>query len=160
KKLNEDDGVERLYWTVYMNKPATLYGRYECQLEFDDFNTPNFLYLRVKDTQTNQEERQAFWDLNKMRRKTATKMKNLVICYAETKQENGKRYFNYKNFECYFDFSFDKFLDYLRNGLIQVDFRIGADIAGKKAGIYHDHGTGFRIQGKDLLKLYNYVENF
>lgn len=159
-RIDKEDGVERLYWTIYMDRPAFLYDRYECQLEFDNLDSPQFLYVRVKDTKTGIEDKQAYWDLKKLRVKTAKKMKNLVICYAETMVKNYCRYFNYKNFECYFNFSFEKLLEYIRLGRVQIDFRIGADLEGKNAGKYHDHGTAFRIHGKDLLNLYNHVEKF
>lgn len=159
-RIDENDGVQRLYWTIYMDKASNLYGRYECQLEFDNPDNPKLLYVRVKDTQTGFEDTQAYWDLNKLRTRISRKMKNLVLCYAETKDERGHKHFNFNNFECYFDFSFEKLLEYIKLGYIQVDFRIGADLEGKKAGKYHDHGTGFRIHGRDLLNLYSHVEKF
>lgn len=160
KKLDSSDGVERLYWTIHMNKTAFLYGRYECKLEFDNEDSPQFLIVNVKDTKTGIIDTQAYWDLNKIRQKTAKKMKNLVVCYADTEIISSKRYFKFNSFECYFEFDFNKFLDYIRSGHIQVDFRIGADLEGKNAGKYHDHGTGFRIQSIHLLNLYKHVERF
>lgn len=160
KKLDIKDNVERLYWSVYMHKTSLLYGRYECRLEFDDPDSPKQLRLRVRDTQTNQEDTEAYWDLMKMEKKIIGKVKNLVVCYAQEERIDNRRFFQYKNFECYFNFSFSKFLEFLSDGIIQVDFRIGADITGKNVGKYHDHGTGFRISGSNMLKLYQHVEKF
>ena len=159
-RIDENDGVQRLYWTVYMNKVAKLYDRYECQLEFDNPSNPKLLYVRVKDTLTGIEDREAYWDLNKIKAKIEKKMKNLVLCYAETSEINGHRHFQFKKFECYVGFSFEKLLEYIKQGFVQIDFRIGADLEGKNAGKYHDHGTGFRIHGHHLLHLYSHVETF
>lgn len=155
-----NDNTRRLYWTVYMGRLACLYGRYECQLEFDNLITPQRLYVKIKDTITNNIDTQAYWDLQHVREIANNKIRNLVACHAQTINSGNNRYFQYKNFNCYFNFSFDKLLDCIRDGLVQVDFRIGADLTGNHAGKYHDHGSAFRIQGIHLYKLYERVKNF
>lgn len=159
-QVSEHDQVRRLYWTLHMNKIATLYNYFSCYLKFDNEQEPQKLILVVKDNRTGEVNENTYWEISKIYNKIKPKMKNLVLCYADVNIHQNYREFAYKHFECYFQFSFSKFLNCLRNGIIQVDFRIGADLEGKNAGKYHDHGTGFRINGSNMYQLYEYVEKF
>ena len=51
---------------------------------------------------------------------------------------------------------FNTFLSLLEQGVIRVTFKVNITLVGPKKGKTCDHGTGFDIQEKDLLKLYNY----
>lgn len=158
-RIDIKDNVHRLYWTVTMSKISTLYDNYDCILKFDNDQYPSQLILDVFDKTTGLKDRETFWDLNIIHSKIKNKLRNLVYCQADEKTINGSRFFNFNYFECYFDFDFGKFISALKSGDIQVDFRIGADLNGKKAGVYHDHGTGFRINRNKLYTLYDkYVQ--
>lgn len=154
-RINEEDQVHRLYWTVTMSRYARLYDNFDCILFFDNPNNPEKLILEVKDVRTSEIDQDTYWDLSKIHKKIKGKLRNLVFCRADEKDIDGRRHFDFNYFECYFGFSYEKFLDALESGYIQVDFRIGADLNGKNAGKYHDHGTGFRINRDKLHLLYD-----
>jgi len=154
-RIDSKDDVHRLYWTVTMTRVATLYDNYDCILKFDNDLSPSQLILEIFDKTTGIKDSETFWDLNIIHNKIKNKLRNLVYCQADEKTIDERRFFDFNYFECYFDFSFEKFKSALKAGDIQVDFRIGADLNGKKAGIYHDHGTGFRINRNKLYLLYD-----
>jgi hypothetical protein len=154
-----EDNVKRLYWTIIYNRESLLYENYKCSLRFDDELNPTKLFLVIIDMRNNYIDNLTYWDLNVIRNKISGKMKNLLACTAIEKNINGVRYFNYNSFECYFDFNFSNFINAIKDGVIQVDFRIGADLTGNNAGKYHDHGTGFRIQRRNLKDLYETYES-
>lgn len=54
---------------------------------------------------------------------------------------------------------FDTFLHLLEQGIIRITFKINVTLSGPRKGKICDHRTGFDIQEKELLKLYNcYLE--
>ncbi|ADU91536.1 MvaI/BcnI family restriction endonuclease [Taylorella equigenitalis] len=155
-RIDSNDGISRLYCSLYMNTPSLIHGKYLFSLSFDDFANPQFINVEVEDTATGEKLKEAEWSIESLKKSTEKKLTNLVLCTADIKQNSdGLELINYTNFKCYFDFSFNKFINALRDGHIQVDFRIGADLNGKAAFKYHDHGTGFRISSSKLEKLYD-----
>ena len=48
-----------------------------------------------------------------------------------------------------------KFKNAIEKDSLKVDIRIGVYRSGKRKGRYHDHGTGFRINKKDFLKIFD-----
>lgn len=154
-RIDIDDEVHRLYWTVTMSRTSNLYEHYDCKLIFDNDVEPKYLILEITDKRTKAVDKDTYWDLNVIQNKIKGKLKNLVFCQADEKKVNDQRYFNFNYFECYFDFNFKNFISALKSGDIQVDFRIGADLNGNNAGKYHDHGTGFRINRNKLSTLYD-----
>ena len=38
---------------------------------------------------------------------------------------------------------------------LKIDIRIGVYRTGKNKGKYHDHGTGFRINSRDFLEIFD-----
>lgn len=52
----------------------------------------------------------------------------------------------------------DKFAKALSNDKLKIDFRMGVYKSGKLKGRFHDHGTGFRINKRDFLELFDSYE--
>ena len=72
---------------------------------------------------------------------------------------NNKLYFHYTSASVYYDYLGNQnFIDLLENGLIRYDNRLG--VYGPKtpnAGKPHNHGGGFRLDKKNIDKLYKTV---
>lgn len=66
--------------------------------------------------------------------------------------------FNFTSAEIYETPSLATFLKMLDEGEIMYDIRMGVYSSGKNFGKPHDHGSGFRIREKNLVKLYISVE--
>lgn len=71
---------------------------------------------------------------------------------------DGTESFNFTSAEIYEAPSLSTFLKMLDEGEIMYDIRIGAYRSGKNFGKPHDHGSGFRIKGNNLIKLYSSIE--
>lgn len=83
------------------------------------------------------------------------KLHNLFFVKAQRQQgANGKELFYFESAEIYTDPSLDKFLKMLDDGEIMFDIRIGVFLSGKRKGKGHDHGSGFRVRSRDIIKLY------
>lgn len=94
-----------------------------------------------------------YWTFEDLQRQISRKLPMLAIVSAESKIEEGIKYYKYNKVDFLTDFSVDGLAKAIVNGDLYIDIRIGAYKTGKKKGKTHDHGTGFRI---NLEKLLNY----
>lgn len=76
--------------------------------------------------------------------------KGLVHVFADSDKIGTKEKFRFHTAILFYDFSFKKMVDFLNEGLIKADIRIGQYKNGKT----HDHGTGFRIQDRYLTEIF------
>ena len=65
---------------------------------------------------------------------------------ADSKLKDGHEYFHYREVYYLEHFSAHKMLEHLKEGIIDIDIRIGIYTGGKNKGKSHDHGTGIRIK--------------
>jgi hypothetical protein len=73
-------------------------------------------------------------------------------------EEDGE-YFHFTKAHIYYNFSFDKLIQGIKNGYVMFDIRIGSYKTGRKRGKPHDHGSGFRVRRAYLKELFeNYIE--
>ena len=86
-----------------------------------------------------------------------SKCNQILLAFALTKGErktiNEKFHFT----EAYLlsKLNKEKFENAIANDKLKIDFRIGVYRSGKYKGKYHDHGTGFRINKRDFLELFD-----
>lgn len=97
----------------------------------------------------NQLDPQPYWEIQTLALKASTKMLNAFYVDVETQKISGKEHFKISGVTILQGFSFDKFLDGIRNGEVFVDF---------DARTHHNHGTKFRLGYDFLPELYSYVE--
>ncbi len=93
---------------------------------------------------------QPYWGFYDLQHKAGTKLKNTFFVLADSKVQGGVEYFQYNGILMLQTFSFEKFLDAIREGLIKVDFdaRNGFGRSG------HNHGTKFRVTTNLLPTFY------
>lgn len=96
------------------------------------------------------------WDIDSLK-KGFSKIRSVAYIRANRKYIDGVEHFKYTELSLLYGVSFEKFLRCINNGTIKIDFRIGQYKSGKRIGMIHDHGTGFRISKKNLPKLYEKV---
>jgi hypothetical protein len=91
---------------------------------------------------------QPYWGFHDLEHKAGTKLKNLFYILADAKVQDGVEYFWYNGILMLQTFSFEHFLNKLREGKLKIDFdaRSGYKRRGK------NHGTKFRIH-RDLFPL-------
>ena len=98
---------------------------------------------------------QPYWGFNDLEHKAGTKLKNTFFVLADSKVQNGVEYFQYNGILMLQTFSFEKFLNALKQGLLKVDFdtRTGYNRPG------HNHGTKFRVAANLLPTFYETVKS-
>jgi len=82
-----------------------------------------------------------YWDKTMLKRSFEKKLPKLLYIKADTKGSGPDEQFWFNEAHLLSGFSFDTFLDLLRQGVIKVDIRIGQYPDGRT----HDHGTAFRV---------------
>ena len=89
------------------------------------------------------------WSFKLLEERVENKLMNLALIHADNKFINSNEYFHYSNIQFYTFKGFDVFLNYVKDGTIDVGINIG-EINGK----YYSHGVFFSIKEKDLCKIY------
>lgn len=116
------------------------------------------LILEIYDKNFNLIDNESYWDFATIEKILSNKMKLLAYITVERKYENRKVYFHYKRINFYQSRDFYEFLKLIEEGIIQICFKVGVYKSGKKIGNIYDHGTGFEISKKNLLRLYNKID--
>ncbi len=96
---------------------------------------------------------QPYWGFDDLEHKAGTKLKNTFYVLADAKTQDDIEYFKYNGIIMLQAFSFEKFLEALRQGLLKVDF--DARSGHQRGG--HNHGTKFRIQANLFPTFYETV---
>jgi hypothetical protein len=146
-----------LHTTFSADKFNTCKGKYGFLLEIDNINKK--IFIRVKDLETNSLDNSvtAYYPFDKLKDIIEHKCRYIIFIEADHKKENGKELFKFNSAILLSGLTFDKFLDYIRQGIIKYDFRLGVYRKTKNIkliGKHHDHGSGFRILKGDLDKVF------
>jgi hypothetical protein len=143
---------KNLNTSIYANKWCSYYQKFKYKLELD--KSQNKLIMLVKNMKDKLIDDSVYWSFNDLML-GAKKLKNTFVVQAEKKLINNKYSFKYINADAYYNFSFDKFLDSIENGVIRYEHRWSPDKHGKNKGKDHNHGGGFRLSKPlDIEKLF------
>ncbi len=115
------------------------------------------LKLEIKDDRvyiSNAKNVIAYYDKTTLREAFEKKYKKLIFVLASSKKEGGKEWFWFNEAYLLEGFSFEKFAELVKEGVIKLDLRIGHYSDGRP----HDHGTGFRVLPKDRLKCFEKIK--
>jgi len=85
------------------------------------------------------------------------KSDKILLAFAETKGERKTKNEKFHFTEAYLlsNLNINKFKSAVESDKLKIDIRIGVYRSGKNKGKYHDHGTGFRINKRDFLHLFD-----
>lgn len=87
---------------------------------------------------------QPYWGYDDLASKARTKLLNCFYVIAEVQKKDKQEYYHYNEIYMCSNFSFDKFVSKLEEGVIYVDF---------DARTGHNHGTKFRLkQTSDVMR--------
>lgn len=89
-----------------------------------------------------------YWGFEDLKFAVGTKLKNCFYIIAESKMLDKHEYFRYDSLYMLSEFSFEKFLSCIEEGVVLIDF---------DARTGHNHGTKFRIRQGSWSKVYNDV---
>lgn len=103
---------------------------------------------------------EAYWPLSVFDDVLKSKSNRILLVLAKTKGERAKANEKFHYTEAYLltGLDMDKFKVAISTDKLKVDTRIGVYKSGKSVGKYHDHGTGFRINKRDYLSLFDTYE--
>ena len=85
-------------------------------------------------------------------------MQQIAFINADTKTENGKEFFYFKEATLLKNLTFQKFIQFVKEGLVVYDIRIGVYGTGSSKGKTHDHGSGFRVLKNNIPNVFKVEE--
>ncbi len=99
----------------------------------------------------------AYWPVSIFDDVLRAKSDKILLVFAETKGERKTKNEKFRFIEAYLlsKININKFKSAIENDKLKIDIRIGVYRGGKSKGKYHDHGTGFRINKRDFLHLFD-----
>ena len=150
------EGVNKLHATISAKwNPRGVYDKWKMRLYND--NEARKILIQIKDIESNQVVKTDCWYDYEELEKMVAKCYLTAFVTAEKKTEKDVEYFHYDS-KCklYFGATFQKFLDLVEKGIIVYDIRIGyhSNVEKSNYGKPHDHGSGWRIERKDLHRLF------
>lgn len=113
--------------------------------------------LNIYDIKGNLVENDTRWSFDLLNERLNLKLQKLALVKCCTKIRNKKEWYWYYKMQFYKDLNFNKFIDAIDAGLIEIKFTIGIFKSGTKKGKMHNHGTMFAIEEKDLKLIYDKI---
>lgn len=100
---------------------------------------------------------EAYWPISIFDEVLKSKSNKILLVFAETLGERKTMSEKFHYMEAYLlsGLNGKKFKKAIEKDSLKVDIRIGVYRSGKLKGRYHDHGTGFRINKKDFLHIFD-----
>jgi hypothetical protein len=147
-----------LHTTFSADKFNTCKGKFGFILEIEPKNKKIFIKIKNLETDTLDNSVTAFYPFSRLRDIMEHKCKYIIFIVAEHKREGGKELFKFNKAVLLSGLTFNKFLDFIKQGIIKYDFRLGVYRTGKLIGKTHDHGSGFRINKANLDKVFTITE--
>ena len=142
-KYIDKDGYCNLHSTVYSSK----------------FNPQGFKIIisNNKLILKNKKDIEVFWPLTIFDDVLKSKSNKILLVLAKTKGERKTKSEQFHFVEAYLlsKLNVKKFESAVKNDKLKIDIRIGVYRSGISKGKYHDHGTGFRINKRDFLHLFD-----
>ncbi len=150
-------GLKTVHSTFSALKFNTFFGKFGFKLQVDE--DKKRIYIHVKNLKTDKIENiEIYYDFDVVKEIIEKKCDYIAYIKAEPKHENEKEFFKFKNAILLSGLTFDRFIKFVKEGLILYDIRIGVYRSGKMNGKTHDHGSGFRILKNNLNKVFDVQE--
>ena len=150
--VQEDSDTSKiLHTSIYANDYNTHRSGYNFKLEV----TNNYnIILNIKNNNDNIVSNCISWDIEKINYIIENKIKHLAFIKADRRIYNNTEQFKYDSCILYSGITIHTFIDAIINKFICVELRLGYYKSGKYKNKTHDHGTGFRINPKNLSQIY------
>lgn len=161
-KSPEPKGVNKVLFEKYkyldkekkFNLHSTIYGSRKNPQSFQVVFEKDKLILK------NKNNIEAYWPVSIFDDVLKAKSDKILLVFAETKGERKtpNEKFHYTEAYLLSNLNIKKFKTSIQKDKLKIDIRIGMFRSGKNKGKYHDHGTGFRINKRDFLHLFDSFE--
>lgn len=133
-------------------------NKYKFKLEID--KTKEKLYLCVYDLNENIIEKKSFVYLSSIHNHLTLKLSELAIIYASKKKIENKTFFRYYKLELYKLISFEKFIQLLELGEIDVSIIARTGINHKREEKYQNKNLVFQIKKNNIEKLFKKIYTY
>src|SRR3990167_6106758 len=99
----------------------------------------------------------AYWPISIFDNVLKAKSDNILLAFAETKGDRKTKNEKFHFTEAYLlsNLNINKFRSAVESDKLKIEISIGVYRSGKNKGKYHDHCTGFRINKRDFLHLFD-----
>lgn len=157
KKFGTPEGklkVKTIRTSVFSHKWNTYKKEFSFKIVVNDKQkTIDLISKKINGIKTNIECSWTFAEV----KSAFLKLNSLFFVTAEREKKRVHEYFHFTNATIFNKPTFYKLIDFIKEGKVMVDIRLGVYSSGKNEGKAHDHGTGFRIKSNDLSLLYKDV---
>ena len=151
---SDKNNMKILHTTISATKFNTFFSKIGFKLEIDEK-----IFILVKDLITDKIiDKSIYYTFADLKNIIETKCEHIAFINADTKVENGKELFYFKEATLLKDLTFKKFIQFVKEGLIVYDIRIGVYGTGSSKGKTHDHGSGFRVLKNNIPKVFKVEE--
>lgn len=152
-------GVNRVLFENYKYKDKDGHYNLHSTVCGSRYNPQGFK-MSVKDDELvleNKNRIKAYWPISIFDSVLKTKSDKIVLVFAETKgkRKTNNEYFHYNEAYLLSGLNINKFEAAVKKDKLKIDIRIGVYRSGSRKGHYHDHGTGFRINKRNFLELFD-----
>ena len=153
----DKNNMKILHTTISGAKFNTFFSKIGFKLEVDE--KAEKIFILVKDLTTDKIiDDSVYYTFADLKQIIETKCEQIAFINAETKLETGKEFFYFKEATLLKDLTFQKFIQFIKDGLIVYDIRIGVYGMGSSKGKTHDHGSGFRVLKNNIPKVFKVEE--
>ena len=158
-KVPKPRGVNRILFEKYKYKDRASYYCLHSTVCVPKYNPQGFKINVTEDRLEleNPENIEAYWPMTIFHDVLKSKSDKILLVFAETEGERKTHDERFRFTEAHLlsDLNIDKFKKAIEEDRLKIDIRIGVYRSGLNYGKYHDHGTGFRINKRDFLHLYD-----
>ncbi len=151
------NNMKILHTTISAKKFNTFFSKIGFKLEVDE--KAEKIFILVKNLKTNKViDNSIYYTFADLKSIIETKCENIAFINADTRVKSGKEFFYFKEATLLKDLTFKKFIQFVKDGLIVYDIRIGVYGTDSCKGKTHDHGSGFRVLKNNIPKVFKVEE--
>ena len=138
--------------SLHANRWSLVYKKYKIKLAVN--RKKEQVSIVLANLKEEVKDNEVFWNFSQIH-EGIKKLKNTFIVNYDVKEEANIFYYKYTNAIVFLDYiGENNFIDLIENGTVRYDNRLGIYRTGEKKGNLHNHGGGFRINAKNLDKLF------
>lgn len=151
KKFNSKKILNVKVNSKYLTQVGLLYY---FKLQIDKTN--KIIKLQIFNLQKKLMNDEIYWNFDSLQKKLEIKLKYLALIYLEKKYVKGTQYCKYNKLIIYKLKDFNIFIELIEQGIIEITISTGYTKNRK----FHDHGTKFTINEKNIKRLFTRIDSY
>ena len=147
-----------LFTNINFNSKTIVNKKYKFKLQFSEDDEK--IFLCVYDKNNILIEKESFIYVDTIYNHLMLKLNRLAIIYASKKKEENDIYYRYYKIDMYQLIGFEKFIDLLKNDLIDVSLISRISKSGVDKGRYRNKNLVFNIKKRNIEKLFEKIYSY